>query len=326
MVQRVRPRLFFKPPMECREVKSIRQLPRGDNWGYELKLDGYRCIAIKQEGEIVLYSRRGLAFNRFLNLHRVLVEQPPKSFILDGEIVALDEDGRSDFNALQNAGSRKSHTHFYAFDLLHVDGDDLKQLPLSERQKRLRSEFRPNEFLHITGALKARLSLIVKKIRQFGFEGVIAKEQRSVYLPGETSGAWVKLKLKPTEEFVVGGFIPGAHGIDQIVVGRYAGKELKYVAATDDGFVPATRRAIYERVKKFSTPRCPFANLPERRTSTHRMDAEKMAKVTWLRPRLVAELAFNEWTPDLHLRHSEFVRIRDDRTIREVPEYPETVK
>jgi DNA ligase D-like protein (predicted ligase) len=321
MVQRVEPRLFFKPPMECREVKSIRQLPRGENWGYELKPDGYRCISIRQQGEIVLYSRRGLAFNRFLNLHRVLVEQPPKSFILDGEIVALDEEGRSDFNALQNAGTRKSETHFYAFDLLHVDGDDLTQLPLCERQKRLRSKFLPNDYLHIPGTLKARLSLIVKKIRQFGFEGVIAKDQNSVYLPGETAGTWVKLKLKPTEEFVVGGFIPGPHGIDQIVVGRFFGKELKYVAATDDGFVSATRRAIYERVKKLSTPRCPFTNLPEKRTA-HRMDAEKMAKVTWLRPKLVAELAFNEWTPDLHLRHSEFVRIRDDRTIRDVPEYP----
>jgi len=322
MVQRVEARLFFKPPMECREVKSLRQLPRGDNWRYELKLDGYRCIAIKQQGEIVLYSRRGLPFNRFLNLHQVLVEQPPKSFILDGEIVALDEDGRSDFNALQNAGNRKSHTHFYAFDLLHLDGDDLKQLPLCERQKRLRSEFRPNQYFHISGALNARLSLIVKKIRQFGFEGVIAKEQRSIYLPGETSGSWVKLKLKPTEEFIVGGFIPGPHGIDQIVVGRFAGKELKYVASTDDGFVPATRRAVYERIKKFSTANCPFTNLPEKRIA-HRMDAEKMAKVTWLKPRLVAELAFNEWTPDLHLRHSEFVRLRDDRTTRDVPGYPE---
>jgi bifunctional non-homologous end joining protein LigD len=133
MVQRVKARLFFKPPMECSEVRSIRQLPRGEQWGYEQKLDGYRCIAIKQDGEIVLYSRRGLAFNRFLNLHRVLVDQPPKSFVLDGEIVALDEDGRSEFNALQNAGNRKTETHFYAFDLLHLDGDDLTKLPLLER-------------------------------------------------------------------------------------------------------------------------------------------------------------------------------------------------
>jgi len=323
MVQIVEARLLFKPPMECREVKSIRQLPRGENWGYELKLDGYRCIAIKQQGEVVLYSRRGLAFKRFLNLHHVLAEQPPKSFILDGEIVALDENGKSDFNALQNAGTRKTQTHYYAFDVLHVDGEDLCHRPLSERQERLRSEFRPNQYLHISGALKARLSVIVQKIRQFGFEGVIAKEQGSAYLPGETPGTWVKLKLKATEEFVVGGFIPGPHGIDQIVVGRYAGKKLKYVASTDDGFVPATRRAVYQRVKKFTTLQCPFTNLPEKRMA-HRMDAKKMAKVTWLKPKLVAELAFNEWTPDLHLRHSEFVRLRDDKDVWDVPEYPAT--
>jgi ATP-dependent DNA ligase len=177
--------------------------------------------------------------------------------------------------------------------------------------------------LHLSGPLKAKLSHIVKKVRQFGFEGIIAKEQHSLYLPGETSKAWVKLKLKATEEFVVGGFISRTHGIDQLIVGRYAGKELKYVASTDDGFVPATRRAVFERVKNLATPMCPFTNLPEKRSSTHRMDCDEMAKVTWVKPKLAAELAMNEWTPDLHLRHSEFVRLRDDKTIRDVDPYPE---
>src|ERR1051325_3211323 len=97
------PNLFFVPPMECREVRRASDVPTGSNWQYEVKFDGYRCIAIKQRNEVQLFSRRGLPFSKFLNLHRAFLEQPSKSFIVDGEIVALDSSGRSNFNALQNA-------------------------------------------------------------------------------------------------------------------------------------------------------------------------------------------------------------------------------
>jgi ATP-dependent DNA ligase len=249
-----------------------------------------------------------------------LGEQPQKSFVLDGEIVALDQTGRSNFNALQNA-SRNLSVHFYAFDLIASEGEMLMELPLNARQSRLRSKFVPSDFFYVIDPLEANLSIIIDKIREFGFEGIIAKQKQSRYLPGTIPGSWVKLKLKPTEEFIVGGFIPGAHGVDQLLVGRFAGKRFTYVAALDDGFVPATRQKVFHAIRKYTLQKCPFANLPEKK-GRHRMDAEKMKSVIWVRPNIVAEIAMNEWAPDGHLRHAEFKRLRDDKTVRQVPEYP----
>jgi DNA ligase D-like protein (predicted ligase) len=319
-MQRMSANLFFVPPMECREVKSVDDVPTGKGWQYEVKFDGYRCIAIKQRNEVQLFSRRGLAFEKFLNVHRALLEQPAKSFVLDGEIVALDQDGRSNFNALQNAG-RAFNVHFYPFDLLHLEDEELTDLPLAKRQARLQAEFVAGDFVHLLRPLAASLKRIIPKIRQFGFEGIVAKQKESIYLPGKTPGSWVKLKLKPTEEFVVGGFIPSGRAADELVVGRYAGKHLMYVAAFDDGFIPATRRKVFEEIKRYGTPDCPFANLPEKR-GRHRMDAEKMKSVVWIKPKVVAEVAMNEWTPDGHLRHAEFKRLRDDVNVRQVRAYP----
>lgn len=314
MVQRVDPQLFFVSPMECREVRDESALPTGAEWQYELKFDGYRCIAIKQNNQVELYSRRGLLFKQFLNLYKEIRKQPPKSFILDGEVVALDADGRSDFNALQHAGTRKLDVHFYAFDLLNLNGDDLAGLPLSRRQQMLHESFSQSPFFHFSPPLSGSLKTILAHIRKFGFEGIIAKNRDSIYVPGTRSGAWVKKKLKQSDEFVVGGYIPKGKAVDQLIVGKYRGKELIFVASTDDGFVPATRRQVFEAVKRLETDACPFANLPEKRSSRRSpMDKEKMSKARWVKPRVVAEIAFNEWTPDGHLRHAEFKTLRDDK-------------
>jgi len=152
----------------------VRQIPRSDDWQYELKFDGFRCIAIKQSNQVELYSRRGNLFQGFLNIYKLLVEQPVKSFILDGEVVALDENGRSDFNALQHAGTSKRDVHFYAFNLLHSDGEDLLNETLIGRQARLRSEFRQKDLLHIPAPLNADLDFVIAKIEEFGFEGIVA--------------------------------------------------------------------------------------------------------------------------------------------------------
>jgi bifunctional non-homologous end joining protein LigD len=320
-MQRVEPHLFFKPPMECKEVKSVRNIPRGEQWQYELKFDGYRCIAIKHRNQVELYSRRGVVFQQFTNIYKSLQQQPIKSFILDGEIVALDPEGASDFNVLQQVGTRIDGVHFYAFDLLHCDGDNLMNCPLIERQMRLRSEFQRDDFLHMPTPLQDDLDIIVTKIQEFGFEGIIAKEKTSLYQAGKPSSSWVKMKLKQSDEFIVGGYIPGPNGIEQLVVGRFDGKEFKYVQALDDGFVPATRRKVHAAIKKFVTPACPFTNLPEK-GGTHHMDAQMMSRVIWTKPKVIVEIAMNEWTPDHHLRHAEFKRVRDDKTIREVGKYP----
>jgi DNA ligase D-like protein (predicted ligase) len=323
-MQTVHAKLFFVPPMECKEIKTVDKLPQGSDWQYEVKFDGYRCIAIKQNNEVELFSRRGLPFKKFFNLYQTLGDQPVKSFVLDGEIVALDETGRSNFNALQNAG-KELKVHFYPFDLLNINGEELMNLPLRARQTRLQSHFLSSDYFHKFGPLAAEVTTIIKKIRTFGFEGMIAKQKESLYVPGKTPGCWIKLKLKPTEEFIVGGFIPGAHGLEQLIVGRFSEKKFKYVAALDDGFVPATRRKVFETIKKCAIRNCPFVNLPEKR-GRHRMDSEKMKSVTWVAPEIVVEIAMNEWTPDGHLRHAEFKRLRDDMQARQVADYPKDLE
>jgi bifunctional non-homologous end joining protein LigD len=312
-MQRVESHLFFKPPMECKEANSVRNIPRGDQWQYELKFDGYRCIAIKQNNQVELYSRRGAVFQQFTNIYKSLQRQPIDSFILDGEIVALDHDGASDFGALQQAVT--------GTDRVHCNGDNVMNCPLIERQMRLRFEFNRDDFLHIPAPLQGDVEVIVAKIQEFGFEGIIAKERTSLYQPGKASSNWIKMKLKQSDEFIVGGYIPGPNGIDQLVVGRFDGKEFKYVQALDDGFVPATRRKVHAAIKKFVTPACPFTNLPEK-SGIHHMDAHMMSRVIWTKPKVIVEIAMNEWTPDHHLRHAEFRRVRDDKTVREVGKYP----
>jgi bifunctional non-homologous end joining protein LigD len=177
---------------------------------------------------------------KFLNVYTTFQDQPVKTFILDGELVALDETGRSDFNALQHAGTSKRDVHFYVFDLLHSDGDDLLGEPLKERQARLRSEFRQTNFLHIPAPLNADLDFVIAKIEEFGFEGIVAKRKDSVYVPGKSPGTWVKMKLKQSDDFIVGGYISGPREIDRLAVGRFDGMAFKYVESLDDGFVPAT--------------------------------------------------------------------------------------
>ena len=309
--------------MECKEVREETRIPVASEWQYEIKFDGYRCIAIKQKNQAELFSRRGLLFKQFLNLYDEIRIQPAKAFILDGEVVALDADGRSDFNALQHAGTRQIDVHFYAFDLLHLDGHDLTGEPLVERQNLLRQSFAPTSFFHIAPSLTGKLKTILAKIRKFGFEGIIAKRKDSIYQPGERPGSWVKKKLKQSDEFIIGGYIPNGKAVDELLVGRYAGKRLMFVAAVDDGFVPATRRLVFDAVNRFETSSCPFANLPEKRARRSAMDKEKMSKARWLKPRAVVEIAFNEWTPDRHLRHAEFKRLRDDKAPGVVPALPE---
>jgi ATP-dependent DNA ligase len=148
----------------------------------------------------------------------------------------------------------------------------------------------------------------------------VGKLLDSHYEPGKRSGAWVKHRLNLGQEFVIGGYTPGPHGLDAIIVGYYRGKDLIYVARTRNGFVPASRRRVFERLKPLVIPTCPFVNLPE----THKarwgeaLTTEKMKKCVWVKPEIVARLEFLEWTDADHLRHSKFVGLRDDKDARNV--------
>jgi ATP-dependent DNA ligase len=164
----------------------------------------------------------------------------------------------------------------------------------------------------------------LRKIQEFGFEGVIAKRKDSIYVPGAVPGSWLKKKLKQSEEFIIGGYEPGKGMLEEIAVGRFAGKEFNYVALVDDGFVPNTRRQVIEAIKKLRTAKCPFVNVPEKK-GMHRLDRERMQKLSWVKPKVVVEIAMNEWTPDRHLRPSEFKHLRTDKSLKDVAPYPKAV-
>jgi bifunctional non-homologous end joining protein LigD len=135
-------------------------------------------------------------------------------------------------------------------------------------------------------------------VREQGLEGIIGKRKDSVYQPGKRSGAWIKYRVNRGQEFVIGGYFPGPHGFDSLIVGYYDGDKLMYVARTLNGFVPASRQQVFAKLEHLVTPNCPFVNLPETRRSRfgEELNAEKMKKAVWLRPEAVAQIEFLEWT------------------------------
>jgi ATP-dependent DNA ligase len=141
-----------------------------------------------------------------------------------------------------------------------------------------------------------------------------------VYQPGQRTGLWSKYRINLGQEFVIGGYTPGTHGLDSLVVGFYQGKEFRYAARVRAGFVPATRREVFEKTKGLTTSKCPFVNLPEKQTGRwgQGLTAEKMKECVWLRPEAVARIDFLEWTGADHLRHTKFVALRDDKDPRKV--------
>jgi ATP-dependent DNA ligase len=141
-----------------------------------------------------------------------------------------------------------------------------------------------------------------------------------LYEPGKRTGAWIKHRVNQGQELVIGRYIPGLHGLDSIILGYFRGKELIYVARVRNGFVPASRRQVFEKLRPLVTAKCPFVNLPEKHQSRsgQELTAEDMKKCVWVRPQLVAQTEFLEWTESDHLRHSKFIGLRDDKDARSV--------
>jgi bifunctional non-homologous end joining protein LigD len=174
--------------------------------------------------------------------------------------------------------------------------------------------------IKILDYIEAEPSELVRAVREQKLEGIVGKRKDSVYEPGTRSGSWIKHRLNRGQEFVIGGYTPGLHGLDAIIVGYYRGKELVYVARTRNGFVPASRRQLFEKLKPLVIPNCPFVNLPEKKQSRWGLGltAEEMKKCVWVKPKLVAQIEFLEWTEADHLRHSKFVGLREDKDPRSV--------
>ncbi|RYD31991.1 MAG: hypothetical protein EOP86_16685 [Verrucomicrobiaceae bacterium] len=304
----------FIEPMQCQLVTD---LPEGEEWTYELKFDGYRCLAVKAGRRASLISRNGKSLNaRFPALVKAM-RSLEGGFLIDGEVAALDAEGRPSFQLLQNSRGKNAGVFFYAFDLLHADGESLMEAAFSERRARLEAFLgNPGDPVRLSPVLPGTAEQVIQAVRQTGLEGVIAKRRDSVYEAGERTGAWVKYRTSPGQEFVIGGYVPGTRGFDSLLIGVFEGKELMYCAKLRNGFVPRVREEIFTRLQTLVTAECPFANLPEPRSAAAeagRMTAAKMRECRWVRPEVVCQAAFASWTDRGRLRHVSFAGLRDDK-------------
>ena len=278
----------------------------------EIKLDGYRAIAVKSGHNVTLFSRNRKSLNRqFLYIVQALADLPAGT-VVDGELVAIDEEGKPNFNLLQNFRGAASRVQYHLFDMLCYKSRDLTRLPLIERRALLNSlSFKDNR-IKIVDFVEASSADLLAAVREQRLEGIIGKRKDSLYESGKRTGAWIKHRLNSGQELVIGGYVPGTHGLDSVIVGYYKGDDLVYVARVRNGFVPASRRQVFEKLRPLVNPECPFVNLPERRRSRwgEGLTADDMKKCVWLRPELVAQIEFLEWTESDHLRHSKFVGLR----------------
>ena len=285
------------------------------DWIFERKLDGIRCIAIKDDSGVSLMSRTAHRMNdQFPEVAEALEREPAEDLILDGELVAF-RDGVTSFERLQQRHRKHVPVYYYVFDLPRLDGDDLRPLPLRERKARLRRALRFEGPIRFNPHRKGEHGeeLFVEACRK-GLEGVIAKRAESPYT-GKRSRDWLKLKCHAEQELVIGGFTaPKGSRTDfgALLVGYNEKGALRYAGKVGTGFDQATLRELGAKMRELEQDESPFAPFKPVPPGTH-----------WIRPELVAQIAFSEWTRDGRLRHPRFLGLRDDKpagdVVREVP-------
>jgi bifunctional non-homologous end joining protein LigD len=301
---------------------SVNALPEGPEGSYELKLDGYRALIIKDGTSIRVRSRNDKDLMPMYPAvaaagRRLQAEQA----IVDGEIVAIDKQGRPSFQALQHRGTHPDHTIvFYAFDLLHLNGESTIGLPLNERRTKLARIIEKSGLL-LSLELPGSVADIVSTVRAMQLEGVVAKRKASIYEVGERSGNWQKLKLEHQQEFVIGGYRPsGNSSVDALLVGYFDEQQLRFAAKVRAGLVPHVRSEFARKLKPPQVKDCPFADLPSKGSSRWGggVSAEDMKEMIWTKPQVVVQIQFVEWTAENRLRLSRFVGLRLDKAASDV--------
>jgi bifunctional non-homologous end joining protein LigD len=295
------------------------------NWLFEPKLDGYRVIATVQDREVRLSSRRGLdCSNEYPWLVDALRRQPYRDVIFDGEIVALDEQGRPSFQLLQNRlGEPRPTLLYYAFDLLYRDGFDLRGVPLEQRKELLRSSLLPIGRVRVVETFAEDGVGLYEAVRVSGIEGIVAKRRDSRYDSGRRSDSWLKVKATHSDEFVIGGYTVGSgsrsNTFGSLIVGYYkaGAAKLTYVGHAGSGFDERTLKAVYERLQTLRVEECPFeGEVPK--FGMWRRPGKADGPITWVQPDLVAQVKYAERTSDGILRAPVFLGIREDKSPRDV--------
>ena len=277
-------------------------------WIFERKLDGIRCIAIKDEKRVRLLSRNHLSLDsRFGEVVEALERDRVTNVVLDGEVVAFDG-AQTSFARLQQRGERPVAVFYYVFDLLHLDGEDTTELPLRERKAILRRALDFHGPIRLTSHRNGAGEELYAEACRKGWEGVIAKRADSPYTHGR-SRDWLKFKCSAEQELVIGGFTPpkgSRTDLGALLLGYYDGTRLCYAGKVGTGFTRATLRDLAERLAPLVRDGSPF------------VDEVRERGATWVEPRLVAQVGFSEWTRDGRLRHPRFLGLREDKAADEV--------
>ena len=284
----------------------VRQPFDQPGWVYEEKYDGYRILAYKEGGRVTLVSRNQHdRTETYPQVAAAVAKLALVTLLLDGEVVALDKKGVSGFEILQgNTGQG-----IYAvFDCLYVDGRDLRRQPLPERRRELESVVRGNRFLFVARRLADNGLRAFETAKRKGYEGMVAKDASSPYVEGR-SRFWLKVKVHQEDEFIIVGYTPptGARKyIGSLLLGGYHNGELQYVGKVGTGFSQQKLKSLYQTYRKLKKETPAVINPPRERA------------VTYVEPKLVAQIAYQEWTNDLKLRQPVFLGLRDDKAAEEV--------
>src|SRR5438552_2381111 len=317
-------RPHFVEPMK---PKLVDHPPTTGNWVYELKFDGIRALAIKNRRAVQLISRNEKKLNgRFPEVARATADFEADECVVDGEVVAMDEEGRSSFQLLQRSelDGKDAPLAFYVFDLLQLNGRSLISLPLTLRKELLTRLVPPSgDIVRFSGALGTEAETLLPEIKRRGLEGLIGKQRDSVYEPGRRSGVWIKLKCVNEQEFVIGGYTPPAGArkhFGALLVGYYDKARLFFAGKVGTGFDSKLLSTLHKQMRAEERSTCPFADLPSKQNGewVQGITPGEMRKYSWVNPKFVCQVKFAEWTRDRKLRQPVFLGLRHDKNSREV--------
>lgn len=302
-----------------------------EGWQYEIKWDGYRTMALCNKDKVELKSRNNKSFNqKFYPVHKAMQEWNIRS-VVDGEVVVLDEDGKSNFGALQNWRSEADgEIYYYIFDLLWLDGTDLMQIPLAERRVALRQIIPGNNIIRLSENFEVSGLEFFETAKKMGLEGIIAKKSGSMYLPGTRSKEWLKIKANKRQEMVIGGYTKNddsSKSFSSLLLGVYEKGELIYKGKVGTGFNQEQQKEMLQQFKPYIIKTPPFTVLPDiNKPSRFRPDPPHAVAV-WMKPELVCEVSYTEMTSEGIMRHPSFEAMRIDKKAKEVTkENPVPVK
>ncbi|MBA2369516.1 MAG: DNA ligase D [Candidatus Protochlamydia sp.] len=306
----------------------VDKAPSGKGWSYEIKWDGYRAVSLCDQKSVDIISRNNKSFNEKFYPIKDALEKLALKAVLDGEIVVLNEHGSASFNALQNWRSEADgEIKYYVFDLLWLNGRSLMELPLNQRQDLLKSLLPKEGIIRANNSFdETPIDELLSAARQMNLEGLIAKRNDSMYLPGERVLDWLKIKIQKRIEVVIGGYTKNegsSKTFSSLLVGVYENDHLQYIGKIGTGFNDKQQKEMIARFKPLIRQTNPFSILPDVNKPSRFRPNPPHAEVTWLKPELVCEVSFTELTVDGIMRHPSFEGMREDKNAKDV--HPEPI-